>query len=460
MRKANRIVVIANRLPVRRATGGRELKWESSTGGLVTALKSVLQNTKGIWIGSTGTAGVTPRPFIHDRVRIQSVPVKKKEVEFYYNGLSNKTLWPLYHDAICTPQFNRRWWKPYCTVNQRFAEYASRVVRKGDTVWIHDYHLQLVPQMLRTLRPDLRIGYFLHIPFPPDELFEWLPWRTDILNGMLGADLVGFQTLSGAQNFSRAARKYTVAKGAGRNLRLLTRSVRVDSFPVSIDAAWWSQRSDRPETRRRALEIKERVGGNRKILLAVDRLDYTKGIVERLHAFEELLGSGKATVHDCVLIQLAVPTRETVGDYAQLRSTVEQMVGRINGQFSVPGMVAVHYFRRNHTREELAAFYRAADVMLVTPLRDGMNLVAKEYVACRTEDRGVLVLSQFAGAAKELTEAILVNPRDTDQMVATFRKALTMNETEVLGRMRVLRRQVNRHDVYAWADRFLEVLRG
>jgi len=459
MRNTRRIIVVANRLPVRRSAKGAILKWESSSGGLVTALKSVLQHTRGAWIGWTGTSGVTPRRFMHDHIWIQPVPVKKREVEYYYNGLSNKTLWPLYHDAICAPQFNRRWWKPYHTVNQRFADYVSRVVRKGDTVWIHDYHLQLVPQMLRALRPDLRIGFFLHIPFPPDELFEWLPWRSDILDGLLGADLVGFQTLGGAQNFARAARKYTVAKGAGHSLRYERRSIRVGSFPISIDAAWWSQRSDRPEIRKRAREIRDRVGRDRKILLAVDRLDYTKGIVERLQAFEELLSTGKASVHDCVLMQLAVPTRETVGDYAQLRSTVEQMVGQINGEFSVPGRVAVHYFRRNHTREELTAFYRAADIMLVTPLRDGMNLVAKEFIACRTESDGVLVLSQFAGAAKELAEAILVNPRDTDGMVSAFRKGLSMNPAEVRRRMKALQRQVHDHNVYTWADSFLKVLR-
>lgn len=461
MRKKTQIVVVANRLPVRRVGKGRERRWESSPGGLVTALTAAMKDCGGgTWIGWTGTSGPVPRPFSHAEMEVHAMAINKEEIEKYYNGMSNKTLWPLYHDAISAPQFRREWWGPYSAANLRFAECASRVAGKGDTVWIHDYHLQLVPQMLRAMRPDLRIGFFLHIPFPPDELFEWLPWRKNILSGILGADQIGFQTPLGAQNFVHAARAYTSAKGTGRRLRYRNRTVRVGSYPISVDFAWWSERADLPQTKRKALEIGERVGPRRRILLAVDRLDYTKGIVERLQAFEELLSTGKASVHNCVLIQLAVPSRETVRDYARLRNKVEQMVGRINGQFSVPGRVAVHYFRRNHTQEELAAYYRAAHVMLVTPLRDGMNLVAKEYVACRTENNGVLVLSQFAGAAKELHQALIINPRDTDQMVASFHAALTMNPAEAETRMAAIRKQVRIHDVHFWAKSFLESLRG
>lgn len=454
MSRKRRIIILSNRLPVHRK--GRS--WESSAGGLVTAMKPVLQQGHGTWVGWTGTAGVVPRPFEHDRVRLHAVSVTKKEVEQYYNGMSNRTLWPLYHDAIRTPEFHREWWRPYHAVNERFAKAAARVARKSDTVWVHDFHLQLVPAMLRELRPDLRIGFFLHIPFPPEELFEWLPWRAEILRGLLGADLIGFQTMSGVHNFARAARQYTSATGRQEKLHRSGRTIRVGAFPISIDTSWWSAQAERPETKRRAAEIRTRVGTNRRIVLSVDRLDYTKGIVTRLKAFEDLLASGKLSVNDCVLLQVAVPSRETVGDYAEIRADVEQMVGRINGEFGVPGRVAVHYFRRNLPREDLAAYYRAAHVMLVTPLRDGMNLVAKEYIACQTDGEGVLVLSQFAGAAAELSQALLVNPRDTDQMSATIHKALAMKPTEARRRMSALRNQVQENDVHSWANSFLKIL--
>jgi trehalose 6-phosphate synthase len=454
MGRKHRVIILSNRLPVQRA--GRV--WQSSAGGLVTAMKPVLQRSHGSWIGWAGKAGVVPRPFEHDRVRIHAVSVTKKEVERYYNGMSNRTLWPLYHDAIRTPEFRREWWRPYQAVNERFAKAAAHVARKGDTVWVHDFHLQLVPAMLRTLRPDLRIGFFLHIPFPPEELFEWLPWRAEILQGLLGADLIGFQTAGAVHNFARSARQYASATGRQEKLHRSGRKIRVGAFPISIDTRWWSAQADRPETKRRAEEIRMRVGSNRRILLAVDRLDYTKGIVTRLKAYEDLLASRKISVNDCVLLQVAVPSRETVGDYTEIRADVEQMVGRINGEFGVPGRVAVHYFRRNLAREDLAAYYRAAHVMLVTPLRDGMNLVAKEYVACQTGGEGVLVLSQFAGAAAELTQALAVNPRDTDQMSAMIHSALTMNPEDARRRMSGLRKQVQDNDVHAWANRFLKSL--
>jgi len=454
MSRKRRIIILSNRLPVHRA--GRT--WESSAGGLVTAMKPVLQQCRGTWIGWTGTAGVVPKPFEHDRVHIRAIGVSKKEVEQYYNGMSNRTLWPLYHDAIRTPEFRREWWRPYRAVNERFAAAAARVARTGDTVWVHDFHLQLVPALLRAKRPDLRIGFFLHIPFPPEELFEWLPWRAEILQGLLGADLIGFQTEGAVHNFARSARQYTSATGRQQKLHCAGRTIRVGAFPISIDAHWWNGQASKPETRRRAEEIRSRVGTNRRILLSVDRLDYTKGIVARLKAFEDLLASGKASVNNCVLLQVAVPSRETVSDYAESRADVERMVGRINGEYGVPGRVAVHYFRRNLTREDLAAYYRAAHVMLVTPLRDGMNLVAKEYVACQTEGEGVLVLSQFAGAAAELSQALSVNPRDTDQMSATIHRALAMKPAEARKRMIALRKQVRKHDVHAWANNFLKVM--
>lgn len=424
----------------------------------MTALAPVLQRMPGVWIGWPGGSGKSHRAFTREGIRIRPVSLTRDEVEHFYHGMSNRTIWPLYHDAIRVPELQRHWWEPYRRVNQRFARAAARAARPGDIVWVQDYHLQLVPAMLRAIRPDLRIGFFLHIPFPPEELFEWLPWREEILRGLLGADLVGFQTHKGAQNFSRLCREYTDAEGTDTELLHESRTVKARSFPISIDFDWFNERAGSAETRERVGELRQRLGESRRVLLAIDRLDYTKGILDRLLAFEELLRRGLATVDDCVLVQIATPSRETVPDYAALREDVERAVGRINGQFSVPGKVAVHYFRRALTREELVPYYAAADVMVVTPLRDGMNLVAKEYVACRPDGGGVLVLSQFAGAARELIRALVVNPRDIEHFVEALHQALRMPKREAHLRMNVLRMRVRRHDVHQWCEDFMGAL--
>jgi len=461
--KPSRIIVISNRLPVQRIGRGRAARWQISPGGLVAALEPIMRKQGGsaAWVGWTGIAGVSHRAITVDDLKLKPVPLSAHEVETYYHGFCNSTLWPLYHDAIHPPEFQggRDWWDPYVAVNRRYAAAAASLARKNDLVWIHDYQLQLVPRFLRELRPDLRIGFFLHIPFPPEELFAWLPWRTAILEGILGADLVGFQTYANAQNFSRAARAFTPAEGTDTELEYNGRTIRVGSFPVSIDTPWYERTAAEPGVVRLAQNIRARIGGGRKILLAVDRLDYTKGIDARLQAIDEVLHRRRFGVDDFAFMQIAVPSRERVPDYDRLRTRVEQMVGRINGEFSVPGRVPVHYFRRSLGREELVAYYRAADVMLVTPLRDGMNLVAKEYVASRVDSGGVLVLSEFAGAARELRRALLVNPRDIDATATTLERAMELPRDEARHRMNILRTVVRRHDVFEWADTFIGALR-
>jgi trehalose 6-phosphate synthase len=450
------LTIVANRLPVHRVGHGESARWQASPGGLVTALSSLFQRDSA-WVGWTGsTASV--RAFVHKSIRIKTVSLSSHEIETYYHGFSNRTLWPLYHDAIRSPEFNREWWRPYTEVNRRFARAAAGVAPERSTIWVHDYHLQLVPRFLRELRPDLKIGFFLHIPFPPEELFAWLPWRADILEGLLGADLVGFQTASDARNFSRAARAYTSAEGTDTVLEVGARQVRVGSFPISIDFKSFDEAAASRTATRQMAEIRRRIGQTRRIMLCVDRLDYTKGIENRLQAFEEMLRRRRVSLDECVLVQIAVPSRETVVEYAETRNRIEQIVGRINGEYSAPGRIAVHYFRRGFSRAELAAYYRAADVMLVTPLRDGMNLVAKEYVASRVDSSGVLVLSEFAGAARELRRALLVNPRDIDQMSERFEQALRLSAAEARQRMAILRMVVRRHDVHDWANSFLTAL--
>lgn len=460
MPRSSRLIVVANRLPLRKVDHAHSVRWERSPGGLVTALEPVLRKLGGAWIGWDGGVGRAIRPFEAEGISLRPVTMTRAEVEDGYEGFCNRTLWPLYHDALRAPVFERDWWERYEDVNRRFAKITARTVRPSDVVWVHDFHLQLVPGMLRQLRPRQRSGFFLHIPFPPEELFAWLPWRRQILEGLLGADIVGFQTESDAKNFSRAARRFTAAEGTDSALVFKGRETLVRTFPISIDTADFEAIANNEAVIRRAAEVRERLGAERRVLLSVERLDYTKGIDTRLMAFEHALKRGVLSAKKTVLILIAVPSREAISEYAQTRRRIEEMVGRINGEYSEPGRVAVHYFRRSLPRDELVAYYLAADVMLVTPLRDGMNLVCKEFVACRTDSSGVLVLSEFAGAARELRRALLVNPRDLDGFVGTMKRAITMPRRDAVRRMSILRMQVRRHDVHDWAGSFLEYLHG
>jgi trehalose 6-phosphate synthase len=454
-------VVVANRLPVdlERGQDGTET-WKRSPGGLVTALEPMLRSRRGAWVGWPGLADADPEPFEEDGLQLHPVPLSAEEVENFYEGFSNGTLWPLYHDVVAPPAYHRHWWQAYVAVNERFARATAEVAAQGATVWVQDYQLQLLPGRLRRLRPDLRIGFFLHIPFPPTELFIQLPWREQIVKGLLGADLVGFHTPGGVRNFRSLAIRLGDAT-AGRHRDEVVagdRVVRLGAFPISIDSQALDELSRRPEVVERATEFRKELGDPRRLMLGVDRLDYTKGIDVRLRAVEELLDEERISSDDTVFVQIATPSRERVEAYIRLRAEIEQTVGRINGEHGRIGQSPVHYLHQSVPREELTAFYLAADVMLVTPLRDGMNLVAKEYVACRHDDGGVLVLSEFTGAARELTSALLVNPHDTDGVKAAVVRALEMPVDEARKRMRAMRRQVLRHDVDLWARSFLDSL--
>jgi trehalose 6-phosphate synthase len=453
-------VVVANRLPVdlEKAPDGTET-WKRSPGGLVTALEPILRSRRGAWVGWPGLPDIEADPVEEDGLELYPVPLSTADVENYYEGFSNGTLWPLYHDVVAPPAYHRHWWQAYVSVNERFARAVADVAARGATVWVQDYQLQLLPGQLRQMRPDLRIGFFLHIPFPPTELFIQLPWREQIVKGVLGADLVGFHTPGGARNFrSLATRIGGATPGATQGEVVVEdRTVKLGAFPISIDSQALDRQSRSPEVADRAVEIRKELGDPRRLILGVDRLDYTKGIDVRLRAFEELLDED-GIGDDTVFLQIATPSRERVEHYIRLRADIEQTVGRINGEHGRVGHPPVHYLHQSMPRNELTAFYLAADVMLVTPLRDGMNLVAKEYVACRHDDGGVLVLSEFTGAARELTSALLVNPHDTDGVKAAIAQALEMPEAEARKRMKALRRQVLRHDVDAWARSFLNAL--
>jgi trehalose 6-phosphate synthase len=455
------VVVVANRLPVDQVTEpDGTTRYQRSPGGLVTALEPFVAGRGGAWVGWSGAAGEAPKPFDSGGMHLVPVELSEDEVDRYYEGFSNASLWPLYHDVVEKPEYHRTWWDTYVQVNKRFAERAAEVAAEGAIVWVHDYQLQLVPAMLRQQRPDLTIGYFLHIPFPPYELFTQLPWRSAIVEGLLGADLIGFQQPNAASNFVALARRLHDLPTKGNTISYDGRTVTAKAFPISIDVAAFDRLARSPEVLARAAEIREELGQPEKIVLGVDRLDYTKGIGVRLEAFEELLEDGAIEAPSTVLVQVATPSRERVEHYVTMRETIEQQVGHINGVYGSIAGPAVQYFNQSMPREELAALYRAADVMLVTPYRDGMNLVAKEYVAARGDLGGALVLSEFAGAAAELKQALLVNPHDIAGVKSQLLRALRMDPAEGSRRMRAMRRHIAKHDLDHWANSFFDSLQA
>jgi len=470
-------VVVANRLPVSADEhDDGTTTWTRSPGGLVSALEPVLRGHDAAWVGWSGRYAPDPYSTEDYGRELEAVPdgvgpcplveveLTREEVDGFYEGFSNATLWPLYHDAIAAPQYHRHTWEPYVAVNQRFASRVADLAAEGATVWIHDYQLQLVPRMLRERRPDLRIGFFLHIPFPPVELFVQLPWRSQVIEGLLGADLVGFHTEGGAANFLRLTERLLGLSpdATGVDVPDATRAgggrrVSVGAFPISIDTKEYDAIARRPETRERAAELRAKLGDPRWVLLGVDRLDYTKGIDVRIKAFSELLADGRIDPGDAVLVQIATPSRERVEEYQRLRDDIELMIGRAIGDHGLLGAPPIQYLHQPVDRDELVAFYAAADVMLVTPYRDGMNLVAKEYVAAH-DGAGALVLSEFTGAAVEMTEAFQVNPYDAEFVKHAILEAMHSHPDELERRMTAMRAYLFEHDVARWAEEFLAAL--
>jgi len=451
-----RIIVVANRLPVAREDEG----WVTSPGGLVRALVPVLQNVSGAWVGWSGIPDFDTPPFEHDGILQRPVALTQSDVDEFYFGFCNGTLWPLYHDGIVPAEFHRHWWGPYQDVNRKYAQATAEISEPGDIAWVQDYQLQLVPAMLREMRPAMTIGFYLHIPFPPIEIFARLPWRQQILQGLLGADVLAFQTKQGADNFRRAATRIGGARAVGRReLDWGGRTIQLQPAPIAIDTTDFERLARSPEIQERAREVREELGNPDHVILGIDRLDYTKGIDARLKAFSSLLDRSPDKVEQYAFVQLAVPSREQVPAYQELRLDIEQSISRINGEYGELGRVPISYLYRSLPFEELVAYYVAADIMLVTPLRDGMNLVAKEYAASRTNEDGVLILSEFAGAAEELRSALIVNPYDVDAVADSIEQAASMPKDEQRRRMRRLRKTINRSDVFQWADDCLSMLK-
>tara|TARA_B100001750_G_scaffold245069_1_gene263818 strand:- start:54 stop:1433 length:1380 start_codon:yes stop_codon:yes gene_type:complete len=456
MASARKIVVVSNRGPYRRE-GER---WVRSAGGLVAALHPMLSERGGSWVSAKHAkdfSTVEGEPDV--AYDLADVRIDQELQEGFYMGVSNAILWPLLHGFPATMHVADAPWQTYVTANERFAEVTAEVSGDDDLVWIQDYHLMLVPGMLRKERPRSRIGWFCHVPWPPWSLFGILPWREQLLEGLLGADVIGFHTREYVDHFLDSVDRYTgysVDRVRG-TVRLERRTVRVLPAPIGISVDKLTELSGAPDVLEKMHTIREQLGG-RRVLLGVDRLDYTKGIPERIRAFGRLLDADPSLRDEVVFLQIMVPSRTDVAAYAELKEHIDQLVGEINGRHGTTGRVPMQYFYRNFDQRSLFAHYRAADVAVVTPLRDGMNLVAHEYVISRQDEDGVLILSEFAGAAGHLPEALQVNPYDIDGIAQAIRDALAMPRDEQQRRMQALRTEVQALDVHRWADDYLTAL--
>ena len=443
---------MANRLPVR-FVGGR---WVRSPGGLVSALLPVADKLGGAWVGWAGVTDRDVTPRCHGGTRLRPVSVCTSEAKDFYDGYSNAGLWPLLHDAIRPPVHDPAWWHTYQRINRRFATTVARSAAFGARVLVQDYQLMLVPRMFRELRPDLRIAFFLHTPFPSSDVFATCPDHVALLHGLLGADLVGVQTSRDRRHLRHCVSELLGAHAEPDIVRHSASETVIGAFPIAIDAGRVQTLASRAEVAAEAFAIRASVGDPTDVLLGVDRLDYTKGIETRLLAYQLLLRAGALDAATTPMIQIAVPTRENVPAYGRTKRTVVEISRAINDEFGSPLRPAVHLRLEELTETALAAHYRAADVMVVTPIRDGMNLVAKEYVASRVDDTGALVLSTGAGAAEELSDAHLVAPCDVAGTAAAIMRARTHRCGPT--RMARLRRTIFQRDVHDWAGDLLRAL--
>ncbi len=464
-----RLIVVSNRLPMILVKGeGGKWSIASGSGGLVTALVPVLKNRGGLWVGWPGTIKEESRDIerIFQRATRKSgytfapVILTREEKNLFYYGFSNEVIWPLFHDLPSNCNFDPRYWHAYKEVNRKFAYTIAVNSRKNDYIWVHDYHLMNVAKELHKIGIKTPVGFFLHIPFPPLDIFLKLPWRLQILQALLEYDLIGFQTLRDRQNFVQCIRtllKEAIVYGKGQVItcNIGERQVRIGSFPIGIDYNAFRKDAESQEVAERAWYIHEDIP-NRKLILGVDRLDYTKGIPYRLEAFRNALIRYPELRRNVTFIQVVVPSRKDIPRYNELKVEIDRMVGDINGEFTQSGWVPIQYIFRNLERTELLAYYRTAEIALLTPLKDGMNLIAKEYCAANVDENGVLILSEFAGAAAQLHKgALLVNPFHIEDIADKIFLAYKMDREERQRRMRILRRSVREYNIFWWVDSFL-----
>ncbi|MBI2090945.1 MAG: trehalose-6-phosphate synthase [Deltaproteobacteria bacterium] len=462
--RSGALAIISNRAPYQLKERFGRLSCERNVGGLVSVLDEMMCRSGGTWIawgegwGSCDEVGIPPDAPAYS---LRPVPLTDQEVNHYYHGFSNRVLWPLSHYFLDRCHFRSEYWRSYQAVNEKFARAFRESGRHHDLVWIHDFHLTLLPALLRKGRPHLSIGFFWHIPFPASPVFRVLPWREEVLRGLLGSDLIGFHLPLHAEHFLRCVQDviHTPVDCENGSILYDGRVIKVGVFPVGIDFRKWSDLASSPIIAEKARELREELGA-KYIILGVDRLDYTKGIRERLLAFERFLEKYPQFHGQVCMIQTAVPSRTRVDEYRSLRREIDECIGRITGRFTARKWIPLRYLYRGFPIEELVTYYLAADLALITPLRDGMNLVAKEYVASRVKQDGGLILSEFTGAAGTLTDAIIVNPYDIEGLADAIHFALSMPDTEKRRRMERLRQAVKERDVYWWCETFLKSLAG
>jgi trehalose 6-phosphate synthase/phosphatase len=457
-----RLIVMSNRAPIRIIREAHKERLEPTVGGVGTTFLRLLERNGGLWIAWSG-GQKTPAPKLmppgESRFKIIFAPLGEQDISEYYHGMCNRGLWPLMHFMTPKCHFSTPQWSRYVRVNQTFARIACNEAAAGDLLWVQDFHLALVPHLVRQHRRELPIGIFWHVPFPPEQLMRILPWREEFLYGMLGADVIGFHTKSYATHFLNCCQHILhldVCHERGE-VSVGSRRVYAGAFPLGIPADFFANLAASPRVAGRAERIRRSLGAQ-IMVLGVDRLDYTKGILERLLGFERFLEQNPSWHRRVTLVLIAVPSRTKVSEYANLKRELDELVGHIVGRFSSEGWVPLRYLYTQFGAEELVAYYRAADIALLTPLRDGMNLVAKEFVASRVGDDGVLILSEFAGAAEELTEALLVNPYNADEIAERLREAVEMEATEKTIRMRALRDKVQANNLERWSECFMAEL--
>ena len=458
-------IIVSNRLPIKIEKGPtNQFEYKASEGGLATGLGSIYKQGDNVWLGWPGSAinkSEAKEEIIQklSEENMRPVFLTKNEIEEYYEGFSNETLWPNFHYFNQHAVYNEYFWTAYKKVNKKFAKELEEVMEDGDTVWIHDYQLLLLPELVRETHPNASIGFFLHIPFPSYESFRLLPWRRELLKGMLGADFIGFHTYDDMRHFLSSVNRLAGIGNTNGQMNVGNRLVKADALPMGIDFDKYANAASSPDTLDREVRYRTSLG-DVKVVLSIDRLDYSKGIPERLEAFEQFLAENKSFRSQVSLLMVVVPSRDTVPMYAALKAEIELLVGRINGKFGRINWTPIHYFYRSFPLNALSAFYRMANVALVTPMRDGMNLVCKEFIASKLDKKGVLILSEMAGSSKELSDAILINPNDKNQLVCALQEALTMPVEEQQARMEIMQDSIKRYNIHSWVNLFMQQLQS
>ena len=469
----SKTIIVSNRLPLQIKLNNDELEITPSVGGLATGMKSVHKDDGGLWIGWSGLTEEELNESLEKKVdkavakeNCASVNLSQNDIDNYYFGFSNRTLWPLFHYFMEYTEFEKDFWESYKRVNQKFADVVIENLEDGDKVWVHDYQLLLLPQLIKDKRPDVSIGFFLHIPFPSYEIFRTFPWREELLTGMLGSDLIGFHTYDYERHFLSSIKRILRLDVKFNEIIYHDRIVKVDSFPMGIDYKKFHEAAinhtelntnDKSELQQR-LDDHIQASEDTKLILSIDRLDYTKGIPNRIRAFEYFLNKYPEFKEKVRLIMLSVPSRSNVPQYQLLKKETDELVGRINGQFATVSWTSVWFFYRSMPFDNLIDLYTSSDVALITPVRDGMNLVAKEYVATRTKKDGVLILSEMAGASKEMNEALMINPNNFEQIADAIKQALEMPIEEQISRNTILQKRLERYSVEKWAHEFMKSL--